>query len=571
MRVLQLILVSVFGYLAYTILPKVYWWIRARRMLRHLPREPEESSTLIGASEAAMGVQRHLVYVDLVKERAAAVTRLLWIQIMLVSDPGMVEEIHLHPKLYKPVRYLYELLHPLLNSSVAVPDLETAEGGPSDNLWKVLRKGIAPAFTLQNIKQTAFPVMAKKSRALMEVLRQRGPSTPVEMSNAAMCFAIDTIAEWGFGIDLGNVNSLYSTNENPLVKTIADGAKHCGKCMADIVYRLFGGKGYKEGAAAIAHFQSVVGDIYDKMMEQKDEFKDGSSVAGHLIRLKDVDGQPASPESIKAQIGVIIYAGHDTTGHTIGWTLFEILRNKEVEARVLKELDSLGLLASPTDPNPRDICPDDLNKLPYLNAVIKESMRYHQVVPLATYRINHEQDVVLKSGLVIPRHTAVYAMSVGVHLNPLAFPDPLKFDPERWLEPNADYVKVEYKEWESFPGAAGRLPITSSGVRSSATDVDPAELQARGYVHRFLPFAYGRRDCIGLSMAKVAVFSVLVRLLGNFRFRLAEELVGYPRSGGAGPHLSSHSESRQGHVDVCRAPLLMVVNIASWHQFLCLV
>jgi cytochrome P450 len=69
--------------------------------------------------------------------------------------------------------------------------------------------------------------------------------------------------------------------------------------------------------------------------------------------------------------------------NTAAWTLFMISRYPEIEARVVAELDSLGLLASPLKPNPRELCPDELTRLPYLTAVIKETSRYHQVCMFA--------------------------------------------------------------------------------------------------------------------------------------------------------------------------------------------
>jgi cytochrome P450 len=55
------------------------------------------------------------------------------------------------------------------------------------------------------------------------------------------------------------------------------------------------------------------------------------------------------------------------------------------------------------------------------------------VVPLSTYRINNEEDVVLKSGFVIPRRTAVFVYSMGIHFNSLAFEDPHKCGPRRHM------------------------------------------------------------------------------------------------------------------------------------------
>jgi cytochrome P450 len=67
----------------------------------------------------------------------------------------------------------------------------------------------------------------------------------------------------------------------------------------------------------------------------------------------------------------------------MAWCLFAIGTRPEVEARVVAELEGLGLLASPSNPNPPDLTLDHLSKLPYLNAVIKETMRYHTVIPRA--------------------------------------------------------------------------------------------------------------------------------------------------------------------------------------------
>jgi hypothetical protein len=67
----------------------------------------------------------------------------------------------------------------------------------------------------------------------------------------------------------------------------------------------------------------------------------------------------------------------------MAWCLFAIATRPEVESRIVKELDSLGLLASPLNPNPRDLTLEDLPKLVYLNAVIKETMRYHTVSSFA--------------------------------------------------------------------------------------------------------------------------------------------------------------------------------------------
>jgi cytochrome P450 len=68
------------------------------------------------------------------------------------------------------------------------------------------------------------------------------------------------------------------------------------------------------------------------------------------------------------------------SGHTTSWTLFNIATSPGVQEKIAEELDSLGLLAKPECPQPRELEWDDLKKLPYLIAATKEAMRMLPVV-----------------------------------------------------------------------------------------------------------------------------------------------------------------------------------------------
>lgn len=64
-------------------------------------------------------------------------------------------------------------------------------------------------------------------------------------------------------------------------------------------------------------------------------------------------------------------AGLETTAHSLAWTLYCVSQHKEVEEKIVAELGSLGLLATPGNPFPRKVEWEDLSKMPYLDAVIK--------------------------------------------------------------------------------------------------------------------------------------------------------------------------------------------------------
>ena len=59
------------------------------------------------------------------------------------------------------------------------------------------------------------------------------------------------------------------------------------------------------------------------------------------------------------------------TGHTAAWVVYAVSQHPEVEAKIVEELRSLDLLATPEQPTPRPIQWDDIPRLTYLNAVIK--------------------------------------------------------------------------------------------------------------------------------------------------------------------------------------------------------
>jgi fatty acid synthase len=81
-------------------------------------------------------------------------------------------------------------------------------------------------------------------------------------------------------------------------------------------------------------------------------------------------------------LGFFCYLFHALAGHTTSWTLFNIATCPEVQEKIAEELDSLGLLATPERPTPREVTLDDLKAMPYLSAAAKEAMRMLPVVSI---------------------------------------------------------------------------------------------------------------------------------------------------------------------------------------------
>jgi cytochrome P450 len=184
-----------------------------------------------------------------------------------------------------------------------------------------------------------------------------------------------------------------------------------------------------------------------------------------------------SRDGLRDEILTLISAGNDTTGITSMTGLFQILHNPSIQSRLLAELKTVL-------PNPADTTPyTTLEKLPYLTAVIKESLRYASAAASRTPRLVPAGGATLPDGRFLPAGTRVGMAIYHVHYNPDLFASPRTFAPERWLG-------------------------------------EPSEALAQ--MHRFLvPFSKGTRGCIGINLAHMELYAILAYLVRRFEFATA--------------------------------------------------
>ena len=130
----------------------------------------------------------------------------------------------------------------------------------------------------------------------------------------------------------------------------------------------------------------------------------------------------------------IITAGSNTTAHTLSTITFHVSNNSAIRNRLQQELTT----ASPSSDGL--LTWTQLEKLPYLTAVITEGLRYSYGVPSRLQRIS--PDVALQYGKwTIPPGTPVGMSVLLMHNNEEHFPNPRHFDPERWLQPDSPRLR----------------------------------------------------------------------------------------------------------------------------------
>lgn len=124
---------------------------------------------------------------------------------------------------------------------------------------------------------------------------------------------------------------------------------------------------------------------------------------------------------------VFVGAGMETTGRTLAVTLYHILANPEIHKRLMEELR--GIIPSSSAPMP-DV--SALEKLPFLTAVLTEGIRMSHGSAGRLARVAPGEDLNYH-GIKIPRGTTMSQSSYLIHTNPVIFPAPIEFHPERYM------------------------------------------------------------------------------------------------------------------------------------------
>ncbi|KAL2681747.1 cytochrome P450 monooxygenase-like protein [Phyllosticta citricarpa] len=136
---------------------------------------------------------------------------------------------------------------------------------------------------------------------------------------------------------------------------------------------------------------------------------------------------PPGEKSLWEEAQTLLYGGSETVGYTLMVGTFHLLRNPE---KMQTLMDELGTAWSAGDGAPGL---KELEKLPYLDAVIKEALRLSHGVVAGLPRVVPQECATI-SGSRIPGGTVVSMGSYFVHRNADIFPSPQSFRPERWLE-----------------------------------------------------------------------------------------------------------------------------------------
>jgi len=368
---------------------------------------------------------------------------------VLLNRPEYTQQLLIldHAKLYKSV--LTKLVvGPLLGQGLLISEGE---------FWRKQRRLAQPAFHRARTNEYS-PVMVEC--ALQQTKEWRTGETrniAAEMMRVSLEVAVRTL----FGTSLASDSAGIGRAMTFLMRY------HLRRARSP--WRIPGTWPTPENRRARREMQFMDSLVYRIIAERKQETEPRNDLLTLLMAAMHEDGSQMTERQLRDETMTLFVAGHETTALTLAWTWYLLGENPAAEARLHEELgEVLG-------GRPADVC--DLEKLPYLHAVVLESLR---LFPPAYMLARMNVEPARFGEYEIPPRTTLLSSQWILHRDARFFDEPERFLPERWLG-----------------GLEQKLP---PGV--------------------YFPFGDGPRRCIGQGFAMLESALVIAAIAQKFRFRL---------------------------------------------------
>ncbi|XP_055847697.1 uncharacterized protein LOC129913173 [Episyrphus balteatus] len=359
--------------------------------------------------------------------------------------------------------------------------------------WKILRTKLTPSFSSGKIK-SMFGMVDDIGNNMLKYLDNLMPEegeSVIEMKEFFSRYAIDIIGSVIFGLE---VNSFKDPN-NPLQKLSLQFSK---PTFVSVV----------RGAAAFIfpaleklfvrlQIPNPIEICMKNLVRQTVEFREKNNFSRKdmmqmLIELRNTgkinldeeiwQGQSTaenlksmSIDCIAGQAFLFYIAGYDTTASTAAFTIFELAKYPEIYAKVKKDIQQA------VEKHDGKITYESIQEMKYLDLCVMETVRKYTILPILNRQCTIDFPIP-GSDKIIEKGTPIVISLFGIHRDPEYFPDPLKYDPERFVEETKNYNPIAY-----------------------------------------MPFGEGPRHCIAQRMGIVNVKVALAKVLMNYDIEAVQE------------------------------------------------
>jgi cytochrome P450 len=234
---------------------------------------------------------------------------------------------------------------------------------------------------------------------------------------------------------------------------------------------------------------------------------DEESGKGVDLLMKFTQAQHDHPEfmtdaQVLASCASMIFAGSETTAISLSAVFHNLLKDRRVYDKLMRELDEAVRSGTISDRENKKVSWAEAQKLPYLDAVIQESLRVHPAAGLILERVTPPQGIDIL-GHFVPGNTIVGCNAWVIHRRPEVFgEDADTFRPERWLEASPEQLKE---------------------MKVSTTRQSNSVNFANVFKATWFVFGAGSRTCLGKNISLLELYKLVPTFLRNFEIDTRDE------------------------------------------------
>ncbi|KAL5292988.1 hypothetical protein ACFFRR_011635 [Megaselia abdita] len=339
--------------------------------------------------------------------------------------------------------------------------------------WRNMRHKLSPTFTSGKMK-FMFPTVVGVSNRLIEVISSTIETDPIiEIKDVLARFTTDIIGTCAFGIECNSLKDP-DTEFNRRGNQMFTDHRH-SQFVEALMFM------YPKPARALKmkYNPEHVSEFFLKVVRENIDYREKNNIKRNdffnlLLEIKNSSSMKM--EELAAQCFVFFLAGFETSSSTMGFCLYELAFNQDMQEKLREEIQE-GLKK-----NNGELSYETMKEMKYLEQVVKETLRKYSILPNLV-RMPIEDYPVPNSNFVIEKGVSLVIPVDAIMNDPEIYPDPEKFDPERFTRENIE----------------SRHQMT------------------------WLPFGDGPRNCIGLRFGKMQTYIGLIALLSKFKFSITDK------------------------------------------------
>ncbi|KAL1306999.1 hypothetical protein AAFC00_005629 [Neodothiora populina] len=312
--------------------------------------------------------------------------------------------------------------------------LFTAQLG--EHNWEIAHRVLVPAFGPLNIR-AMFDDMKDIGSQLVMKWARHGPNYKIPVTDDFTRLTLDTLALCSMNY---RFNSFYQEKMHPFVDAMVDfliesGNRARRSGLLSIFYRNQEYQYWRD----IEYMRKLSHEI---VQTRRDNPEDKKDLLNAMINGKDPKtGESLTSDSIVDNMITFLIAGHETTSGMLSFVFYYLLKNPAAYAKAQQEVDQVVGNGS--------IQVEHLSKLPYITAVLRETLRLQPTAPAFTLHPLNEIDTIGGGKYTVYGNEPILALLPKIHRDPAVYgEDAEEWKPERMLDEN--FNKLPKNAWKPF-------------------------------------------------------------------------------------------------------------------------